>query len=58
MDPYKVDAALTKFGMPMGAFSIADLSGLDIGTHVSGIIASVRRCLWLLRGSFAPTRTG
>ncbi|MVT55199.1 3-hydroxyacyl-CoA dehydrogenase [Bradyrhizobium yuanmingense] len=29
--PQQVDAALTKFGMPMGPFAMADLAGLDIG---------------------------
>jgi 3-hydroxyacyl-CoA dehydrogenase len=29
--PQQVDAVLTKFGMPMGIFAMADLAGLDIG---------------------------
>ncbi|SFJ30753.1 3-hydroxyacyl-CoA dehydrogenase NAD-binding domain-containing protein [Bradyrhizobium sp. cf659] len=29
--PQQVDAALTKFGMPMGPFAMGDLAGLDIG---------------------------
>lgn len=29
--PQEVDAALTKFGMPMGPFAMGDLAGLDIG---------------------------
>ncbi|MGY4623405.1 3-hydroxyacyl-CoA dehydrogenase [Bradyrhizobium sp. USDA 4486] len=29
--PQQVDSVLTKFGMPMGIFAMADLAGLDIG---------------------------
>lgn len=29
--PQQVDAVLTKFGMPMGIFAMADLAGLDVG---------------------------
>ncbi|MDA9433759.1 3-hydroxyacyl-CoA dehydrogenase NAD-binding domain-containing protein [Bradyrhizobium sp. CCBAU 51627] len=29
--PQQADAALTKFGMPMGPFAMGDLAGLDIG---------------------------
>jgi 3-hydroxyacyl-CoA dehydrogenase len=29
--PQQVDAVVTKFGMPMGPFAMADLAGLDIG---------------------------
>jgi 3-hydroxyacyl-CoA dehydrogenase len=29
--PQQVDAALTRFGMPMGHFAMVDLAGLDIG---------------------------
>ncbi|MEP2952695.1 MAG: 3-hydroxyacyl-CoA dehydrogenase NAD-binding domain-containing protein [Sulfitobacter sp.] len=29
--PYKIDAALEKFGFAMGPFAVADLAGLDIG---------------------------
>ncbi|WP_377828070.1 3-hydroxyacyl-CoA dehydrogenase NAD-binding domain-containing protein [Bradyrhizobium lupini] len=29
--PQQVDAALTKFGMPMGPFVMSDMAGLDIG---------------------------
>lgn len=29
--PQQVDAVLTKFGMPMGIFAMADLTGLDVG---------------------------
>ena len=29
--PYKIDAALEKFGFAMGPFAMADLAGLDIG---------------------------
>jgi 3-hydroxyacyl-CoA dehydrogenase len=29
--PQQVDAVLTKFGLPMGPFSMGDLAGLDIG---------------------------
>src|SRR5690606_41615534 len=32
--PEQVDAALRKFGMPMGPFSMRDLSGLDIGLAI------------------------
>jgi enoyl-CoA hydratase/3-hydroxyacyl-CoA dehydrogenase len=37
--PYRIDKAILKFGMPMGVFQMNDLSGLDIGVHVSGMIA-------------------
>jgi enoyl-CoA hydratase/3-hydroxyacyl-CoA dehydrogenase len=37
-DPYKIDKALEKFGMPMGVFRMADLSGIDVFKHVSGTI--------------------
>jgi len=29
--PQQVDAVMTKFGLPMGAFAMGDLAGLDIG---------------------------
>jgi len=40
LDPYRIDKALEKFGMPMGVFRMADLSGVDIFVHVSEIIRS------------------
>ncbi len=30
-----IDQALTEFGMPMGAFTLHDLTGIDIGFHVA-----------------------
>jgi enoyl-CoA hydratase/3-hydroxyacyl-CoA dehydrogenase len=36
--PQRVDKALEKFGMPMGVFRMVDLSGIDVGKHVSGTI--------------------
>ncbi|MBI9091622.1 MAG: enoyl-CoA hydratase/isomerase family protein [Desulfobacterium sp.] len=30
-----IDKALTEFGMPMGAFTLHDLTGIDIGFHVA-----------------------
>lgn len=38
MDPYTIDVAIEKFGMPMGLFRMSDLSGIDISMHVSGTI--------------------
>jgi len=38
--PYKVDKALEKWGMPMGVFRMIDLSGLDVGKHVTGTITA------------------
>jgi len=40
--PYVIDAALLKFGFPMGPYAVADLAGLDIG--------------WANRKRLAPTR--
>lgn len=40
VDPYRIDKALEKFGMPIGVFKMCDLSGIDIFKHVGGIIAS------------------
>jgi len=37
-EPYRIDAALRKWGMPMGVFQMADLSGIDVFKHVSGTI--------------------
>ena len=37
VSPFRVDAALKKFGMPMGIFEVSDLSGLDIGEAVGKI---------------------
>jgi len=37
-EPTRIDKALEKFGMPMGVFRMADLSGLDVFKHVSGTI--------------------
>lgn len=46
VSPYRIDRILEKFGMPMGAFRMADLSGVDIFMHVNGIINSAygQRC--------------
>jgi len=38
--PYRIVRALVAFGMPMGVFQMSDLSGVDIGAYVSGIIAN------------------
>jgi len=40
IDPYAVDSAILKFGMPMGPFQMSDLSGVDIGVMVSGLMSS------------------
>ena len=40
LSPYRIDAALEAFGMPMGVFKMTDLSGLDIAVHVSRTIAA------------------
>jgi len=44
--PYRIDRVLESFGMPMGVFKMADLSGVDIFMHVGGIINSAygERC--------------
>ncbi|KAL4446209.1 hypothetical protein ABPG77_003016 [Micractinium sp. CCAP 211/92] len=34
MDPYRIDAAIAGFGMPMGPFRLSDLVGADVGLHV------------------------
>jgi 3-hydroxyacyl-CoA dehydrogenase len=33
-NPYEIDRVLNEFGMPMGAFAVADLSGLDLGQDI------------------------
>lgn len=38
--PYKLDAAVKNFGMPMGPFTMSDLSGVDIQVHVGEIISN------------------
>eukprot|EP01006_Ploeotia_vitrea_P036031 TRINITY_DN65959_c3_g1_i1.p1 TRINITY_DN65959_c3_g1~~TRINITY_DN65959_c3_g1_i1.p1 ORF type:complete len:794 (-),score=473.12 TRINITY_DN65959_c3_g1_i1:82-2106(-) len=38
VDPYAIDSALRQFGMPMGVFEMADLSGIDVFAHVSRMI--------------------
>jgi len=38
IDPYRIDRALESFGMPMGVFKMADLSGVDIFVHVGEIM--------------------
>ena len=35
LTPYQVDAAVLKFGMPMGPFRMGDLSGIDIGVNAA-----------------------
>jgi len=40
VDAYRIDQALEKWGMPMGVGRMADLSGVDISIHVTGIIQS------------------
>jgi len=39
VDPYRIDKALLAFGMPMGPFQMADLSGVDIGLYVGQIMS-------------------
>jgi 3-hydroxyacyl-CoA dehydrogenase len=34
LSPYALDAALRRFGIPIGPFALADLVGLDVGVHV------------------------
>jgi enoyl-CoA hydratase/3-hydroxyacyl-CoA dehydrogenase len=36
-DPFRIDAACEKFGLPMGPFRLLDLVGLDIGVAVGGV---------------------
>lgn len=38
--PYKLDAAVKNFGMPMGPFTMSDLSGVDIQVHVGDILTN------------------
>ncbi len=37
VDPYRVDAACEKFGLPMGPFRLLDLVGMDIGVAVGQV---------------------
>jgi len=37
LSPYEVDSAMEKFGLPMGAFRLLDLVGIDIGVAVGGV---------------------
>jgi len=62
IDPYRIDKALTAFGMPMGVFQMQDLSGLDVGVHVRDIIKAAygSRCYLSTLGNrlFAAKRLG
>ncbi len=40
VDPYAIDKAILAWGNPMGPFQMSDLSGLDVGVSVSGLMAS------------------
>jgi len=40
VDLYRIDKAIEGFGMPMGPFKMGDLSGIDIGMYVGGIIGN------------------
>lgn len=40
IDLYRIDKAMTKYGMALGPFRTADLSGLDIGSHAYNIMFS------------------
>ncbi len=33
--PYRVDAAMKRFGFPMGPFAMFDLSGIDVAWHIA-----------------------
>ena len=46
VSPYDIDRALLKFGMPMGALEMADLSGVDIAAAVNGTFSAAygERC--------------
>jgi enoyl-CoA hydratase/3-hydroxyacyl-CoA dehydrogenase len=37
LHPYRVDAVIKAFGMPMGPFRLGDLAGIHIGQATSGI---------------------
>lgn len=37
VDPFRIDAACEKFGLPMGPFRLLDLVGMDIGVAVCGV---------------------
>lgn len=37
VSPYRVDEAMQRFGLPMGAFRLLDLVGLDIGVAVNSV---------------------
>lgn len=38
-DPYRVDAACEKFGLPLGPFKLVDLVGLDVAAAVGDVFA-------------------
>ncbi|MBA3708023.1 MAG: enoyl-CoA hydratase/isomerase family protein [Planctomycetes bacterium] len=38
-DPEAIDAAIYRFGMPMGPFTLTDEVGIDVGTKVAKILA-------------------
>lgn len=40
LDPYRVDRACERFGLPMGPFRLLDLVGLDIGVAVGGVFST------------------
>ncbi len=35
VDPYRVDRVLQAFGLPMGAFRLTDMIGVEVSTHVA-----------------------
>lgn len=39
LDPFRIDAACEKFGLPMGPFRLMDLVGLDISVAVNGVFS-------------------
>ena len=38
VDPYRIDRALSEFGMPMGPSRMSDLAGLDVGVAAGAIL--------------------
>jgi len=39
VDPYRIDRALMRFGLPMGAFRLGDLVGIDVSDRVNATYA-------------------